>query len=129
VLRHMCRTSLPDGRVMITGSNPNGDVETRKYATEYRVEYISPVGNHVIPPSESDSVDIRFRCSQPYMSQVRPTYTGLDATWNYGARMELRVALPPSSTPPIMTVSLMDLGFSTHGVHSAYYSTFGIPRR
>lgn len=29
---------------MIAGSNPNADVETRKYHTEYQVEYISPVG-------------------------------------------------------------------------------------
>jgi hypothetical protein len=47
VLRRVCRTLLPDGRVMITGSNPNGDVETRPYATEYRVEYISPVSPYI----------------------------------------------------------------------------------
>ena len=43
VLRLVYRTLLPDGRVMIAGSNPNAEVETRKYKTEYQVEYISPV--------------------------------------------------------------------------------------
>lgn len=42
-LYHSVSTLLPDGRVMIAGSNPNADVETRKYKTEYQVEYISPV--------------------------------------------------------------------------------------
>ncbi|ELU36633.1 copper radical oxidase [Rhizoctonia solani AG-1 IA] len=90
-----CRTLLPDGRVMIAGSNPNADVETRPYKTEYQVEYISP----------------------PYMTKTRPTYTGLPAAWNYGQNITLSVTLPASLNPPSITVSLMDLGFSTHGVH------------
>ncbi|KAJ1307157.1 hypothetical protein OPQ81_001274 [Rhizoctonia solani] len=94
-LYHSVASLLPDGRVMITGSNPNADVETRKYATEYRVEYISP----------------------PYMTKTRPTYTGLPTTWNYGQNITLNVTLPASLNPPTITVSLMDLGFSTHGVH------------
>ncbi|KAG8712628.1 hypothetical protein FRC08_014291 [Ceratobasidium sp. 394] len=59
-LYHSVATLLPDGRVMIAGSNPNVDVETRKYRTEYQVEYISP----------------------PYMTKTRPAYSGLPATWN-----------------------------------------------
>ncbi|KAG8697251.1 hypothetical protein FRC11_000157, partial [Ceratobasidium sp. 423] len=94
-LYHSVATLLPDGRVMITGSNPNADVETRKYATEYRVEYISP----------------------PYMTKTRPTYSGLPNTWNYGQNITLNVTLPASLNPPTLTVSLMDLGYSTHGVH------------
>ncbi|KAF8595716.1 hypothetical protein BDV93DRAFT_528477 [Ceratobasidium sp. AG-I] len=94
-LYHSVSTLLPDGRVMIAGSNPNGDVSTIKYKTEYQVEYISP----------------------PYMTKVRPTYTGLPATWNYGAQITLTITLPVSLNPPTMTVSLMDLGYSTHGVH------------
>ncbi|KAF8706027.1 Copper radical oxidase, partial [Rhizoctonia solani] len=94
-LYHSVSTLLPDGRVMIAGSNPNADVETRPYKTEYQVEYISP----------------------PYMTKTRPTYTGLPAAWNYGQNITLSVTLPPSLNPPSITVSLMDLGFSTHGVH------------
>jgi hypothetical protein len=86
---------------MIAGSNPNADVETRKYRTEYQVEYISP----------------------PYMSKPRPTYTGLPAKWNYGQQITISITLPlslnPSVNPPVIAASLMDLGFSTHGVHSA----------
>ncbi|CAE6458251.1 unnamed protein product [Rhizoctonia solani] len=94
-LYHSVSTLLPDGRVMIAGSNPNADVETRPYKTEYQVEYISP----------------------PYMTKTRPTYTGLPSTWNYGQNISLTVTLPASLNPPTIAVSLMDLGFSTHGVH------------
>ncbi|CCO36399.1 Galactose oxidase Short=GAO [Rhizoctonia solani AG-1 IB] len=94
-LYHSVSTLLPDGRVMITGSNPNADVETRPYKTEYQVEYISP----------------------PYMTKTRPSYTGLPATWNYGQNITLTVTLPASLNPPTLGCSLMDLGFSTHGVH------------
>lgn len=38
---HSTATLLPDGRVMIAGSNPNADVSNLKYATEYRIEYFS----------------------------------------------------------------------------------------
>ncbi|CAE6469570.1 unnamed protein product, partial [Rhizoctonia solani] len=94
-LYHSVASLLPDGRVMITGSNPNFNVETRPYPTEYRVEYISP----------------------PYMTKTRPTYTNLPSTWNYGQNITLSVTLPATLNPPKMEVALMDLGFSTHGVH------------
>ncbi|CAE6500679.1 unnamed protein product [Rhizoctonia solani] len=94
-LYHSVSTLLPDGRVMIAGSNPNFDVSTTKYKTEYQVEYLNP----------------------PYMTKVRPSYTGLPRTWNYGQAITLNVQLPPSPTASNVQVSLMDLGFSTHGVH------------
>ena len=43
---HSTATLLPDGRVMLTGSNPNADVSKIKYQTEYRIEYIS----RALPP-------------------------------------------------------------------------------
>ncbi|KAG9079360.1 hypothetical protein FS749_008584 [Ceratobasidium sp. UAMH 11750] len=94
-LYHSVSALLPDGRVMIAGSNPNLDVETRKYRTEYQVEYISP----------------------PYMTKTRPTYSDLPATWNYEQKIVLPVTIPASLDHPLMTCSLMDLGYSTHGVH------------
>ncbi|KAG8791039.1 hypothetical protein FRC12_010290 [Ceratobasidium sp. 428] len=90
---HSVATLLPDGRVMIAGSNPNLDVEERKYKTEYQVEYLSP----------------------PYMTQARPTYSGLPETWNYGQDISLR--LPSSPSMGSIKAALMDLGFCTHGVH------------
>ncbi|KAG9087534.1 hypothetical protein FRC07_012795 [Ceratobasidium sp. 392] len=94
-LYHSVATLLPDGRVMTTGSNPNADVETRKYKTNYQVEYISP----------------------PYMTKTRPTYTSLPATWNYGQQMALTVTMPASINPPTLLCAFMDLGYATHGVH------------
>jgi len=99
---------------MIAGSNPNNDVTTVKYATEYRVEWLSPA----------------------YLSQPRPTYTGIPATIQFNTHFNLAVTLPAGTTSvtgmlnitiipiflrdspiPPWTVSLMDLGFQTHAVH------------
>ncbi|KAF8518687.1 glyoxal oxidase N-terminus-domain-containing protein [Hysterangium stoloniferum] len=92
-LYHSVATLTPNGSIMITGSNPNLDVTTVKFATEYRVEWLSP----------------------SYLNQPRPSYMGLPATVDFGTTFTLVVTLPPSATN--VTVSLMDLGFSTHGVH------------
>ncbi|KAJ7230312.1 glyoxal oxidase N-terminus-domain-containing protein [Mycena pura] len=92
-LYHSTATLTPNGTVMLAGSNPNDDVTTVKYPTEYRLEFYSP----------------------PYMNVARPSYTGLPATINYNAAFTLTVTLPASTTN--VTVALMDLGFATHGVH------------
>ncbi|KAF8595714.1 hypothetical protein BDV93DRAFT_528475 [Ceratobasidium sp. AG-I] len=97
-LYHSVSTLLPDGRVMIAGSNPNADVETRPYKTEYQVEYISP----------------------PYMTMTRPTFTGTPTTWNYGVNKTLKFSVGSAGTGLAGVpcyLALMDLGFSTHGVH------------
>lgn len=73
---HSTATLTPNGTIMIAGSNPNLDVSTVKYATEYRVEWVAP----------------------SYLNQTRPTYTGLPATINYGTQFTLSVSLPPSTS-------------------------------
>ncbi|KAF9028798.1 copper radical oxidase [Hymenopellis radicata] len=90
---HSTATLIPDGTVMMAGSNPNTDVTTVKYPTEYRMEFLSP----------------------PYMSRPRPTYTELPATVDYTQVFTLSVSLP--STASNVSVALMDPGFATHGVH------------
>ncbi|KAG8776107.1 hypothetical protein FRC12_001099, partial [Ceratobasidium sp. 428] len=92
-LYHSVSSLMPDGSVLIAGSNPNPDVTTNKYATEYRIEILKP----------------------PYMTATRPTFSGTPAWMNYKSTLKLTVK-PPSSTSK-MSVSLMDLGFMTHGVH------------
>ncbi|KAG7446827.1 uncharacterized protein BT62DRAFT_967591 [Guyanagaster necrorhizus] len=92
-LYHSTASLTPNGTIMLAGSNPNDDVTTTKYPTEYRMEFYSP----------------------PYMAKPRPTYTGLPATVNYGEVFTLTVDLPPTATNA--SVSLMDLGFATHAVH------------
>ncbi|KAJ6621537.1 glyoxal oxidase N-terminus-domain-containing protein [Mycena sp. CBHHK59/15] len=92
-LYHSTATLTPNGTVMLAGSNPNNDVTTVKYPTEYRLEFYSP----------------------PYMNVARPSYTGLPTTINYNATFNLAVTLPANTIN--VTVALMDLGFATHGVH------------
>ncbi|KAF8509439.1 glyoxal oxidase N-terminus-domain-containing protein [Gautieria morchelliformis] len=91
---HSVASLTPNGTIMLAGSNPNNDVSTVKYATEYRVEWLTP----------------------SYLNGLRPTYTGLPATVGFGTTFTLHVTLPTSVTS-VTAVSLMDLGFSTHGVH------------
>lgn len=73
---HSVATLTPNGTIMLAGSNPNNDVSTVKYATEYRVEWITP----------------------SYLNGVRPTYTGLPSTVNFGTTFTLNVNLPASAT-------------------------------
>ncbi|KDR84528.1 hypothetical protein GALMADRAFT_220246 [Galerina marginata CBS 339.88] len=90
---HSTASLTPNGTVILAGSNPNDDVTTTKYATEYRLEFYSP----------------------PYLSQPRPTYTGLPATVNYNVKFNLTVQLPTGVSS--VTAVIIDLGFATHGVH------------
>lgn len=55
---------------------------------------------------------------------TRPTYTGLPATWNYGQTKTLAYTVGKTSPDASCYGVLMDLGFSTHGVHSAYSCCF-----
>jgi len=94
---HSTATLTPNGTIMLAGSNPNVDVtemnSTIKYPTEYRLEFYSP----------------------PYMSQPRPSYSGLPAIVDYGSVFRLSITLPSNAKD--VSVVLMDFGFATHGVH------------
>lgn len=75
-LYHSVATLTPNGTIMLAGSNPNNDVSTIKYATEYRVEWLEP----------------------SYLNGARPSYTGLPAVVGFGSTFTLHVTLPPSTT-------------------------------
>ncbi|KAF8137769.1 glyoxal oxidase N-terminus-domain-containing protein [Mycena galopus ATCC 62051] len=93
-LYHSTATLTPNGSILLAGSNPNTDITIgTEYQTEYRLEFYSPA----------------------YMSKPRPSYKDLPATVNYNSKFTLSVQLPTDTTE--VTVALMDLGFSTHGVH------------
>ncbi|KAF8996332.1 copper radical oxidase [Cyathus striatus] len=90
---HSTATLTPNGTILLAGSNPNYDVSTNKYPTEFRLEVLSP----------------------PYMSQPRPTYSGLPEQINYNSTFNISVSLPQDTDG--VSVVLMDLGFATHAVH------------
>jgi len=83
---------MPDASILVAGSNPNGDVSTTKYATEYRIESFQP----------------------PYMSTARPGFTGTPAKINYGETFTVTV-LNPGNAAAFEAV-IMDLGYHTHAV-------------
>lgn len=96
-LYHSVATLTPGGRVMIAGSNPNNDVSTRDYPTEYRVEWLSP----------------------PYMNDAnRPEIQALPRIANYKEKISVKIgrtglALSQQNVRAV----LIDLGFVTHSVH------------
>ncbi|KAH8814716.1 glyoxal oxidase N-terminus-domain-containing protein [Flagelloscypha sp. PMI_526] len=92
-LYHSVATLTPNGSILLAGSNPNTDVQERQYPTEYRIEYYLPA----------------------YLSEARPTFSGIPATVNYGAQFKLNVTFPANTTS--VSVVLIDLGFATHAVH------------
>ncbi|KAG8779979.1 hypothetical protein FRC12_023624 [Ceratobasidium sp. 428] len=98
---HSTVSLLSDGSVIIAGSNPNLDVSTQKYPTEYRVEVFSPFF---------------------ILDKLRPVLTVLDPILDYKNTMKALLKIPGLRTrsltdPPSISVVIMDLGFSTHGVH------------
>jgi hypothetical protein len=85
---HSEATLLPDGRVVVSGSDP----ETRGLPEELRIELYIP----------------------PYLSQglTQPTVTVPNTDWAYGGQYQINVQLPQGQT---MRVSLVAAVSSTHG--------------
>lgn len=102
-LYHSSAMLLPDGSIMIAGSNPNIDVNTSTiYPTTYKAEYFYP----------------------PYFSaKTRPQPTGIPKTLAYGGDA-FDVTVPSSSysgsansAADNTTVVLTRGGFTTHGMN------------
>lgn len=102
-LYHSSAMLLPDGSVMIAGSNPNIDVNTTAiYPTTYKAEYFYP----------------------PYFSaKTRPQPSGIPQTLSYGGNA-FDITIPASSysgsgntAAANATVVLTRGGFTTHGMN------------
>ncbi|KAJ7905801.1 copper radical oxidase [Mycena olivaceomarginata] len=91
---HSVATLVPDGRIMIAGSNPNLDRSEKEYGTEYRVEWLSP----------------------PYMAKERPQIKDATKQLEFAQEEVITVQLPPNAQD--VKVVLMDLGYVTHAVHA-----------
>ena len=102
-LYHSSAMLLPDGSVMIAGSNPNVDVNTSTiYPTQYKAEYFYP----------------------PYFSATtRPQPSGIPNTLSYGGQF-FNITIPASSysgsadaAASNTTVVLSRGGFTTHAMN------------
>ena len=102
-LYHSSAMLLPDGSVMIAGSNPNLDVNTSTiFPTQYKVEYFHP----------------------PYFSAAtRPRPSGIPKTLSYGGQF-FNITIPASSycgsanaAANNTTVVLSRGGFTTHAMN------------
>ena len=89
-LYHSEAILLQDGRVLVSGSDP----EDNLHPQEYRVEVFLP----------------------PYLTSgaPRPSFTLVNRDWAYGAQIALTVSMPSSGTGP-SRIALMGAESSTHG--------------
>lgn len=71
-LYHSVATLVPDGHVVVAGSNPNLDRSTIKYQTEYRVEHFGP----------------------PYMNMTRPSVSGVPGRMDFGQTFTMTLDSP-----------------------------------
>ncbi|GAA5924677.1 uncharacterized protein JCM15063_005705 [Sporobolomyces koalae] len=92
-LYHSSATLLPSGEIWIAGSNPNDKVSKIEYASRYEVEILAP----------------------PYIKRARPSFTKGFARLTYNKSFTITVNVPKGSKS--VRAVVMDLGYSTHGVH------------
>ncbi|THU91947.1 hypothetical protein K435DRAFT_840774 [Dendrothele bispora CBS 962.96] len=96
-LYHSTATLTANGTILMAGSNPHEDLCFDQFPTEYRAEYLDP----------------------PYMFKPRPSFTGLESTIAYNKTFTLNLTMPSEANATDVSVILMDLGYSTHGVHQS----------
>lgn len=104
-LYHSVASLTPSGEVMIAGSNPNDDISTTKYQTEYRVEWLRP----------------------PYIGHLnRPVIVGLPPIGNFDKAITLQIKTPgiKSLSRPNIKVIIMDFGFGKLFVSLRVYSQY-----
>ncbi|KAI0705748.1 glyoxal oxidase precursor [Cerioporus squamosus] len=98
---HSTITLTPPGNFLIAGSNPNNSTRVGpqdvKFPAEFRVQTLDP----------------------PYMSMPRPRILSMPEKLGFGKRITVPISLPGALNrhSAKVRVSLMDLGFSTHGFH------------
>ncbi|KAF9467903.1 copper radical oxidase [Collybia nuda] len=102
-LYHSVVTLTPSGNIFIAGSNPNdGIVNTTKFHSEFRAEYLNP----------------------PYMSVQRPVLHDVPANIPFNHPFTVAIDVPAKIRANNVKVALMDLGFSSHGFHSSLRLVF-----
>ncbi|KAH9942381.1 DUF1929-domain-containing protein [Epithele typhae] len=99
---HSSATLLPDGSVLVAGSNPHADYAVDKvtFPTEYRVEYFYP----------------------SYYNERRPEPAGLPSTLSYGGpyfnvRLSEKDLFHDKGSVKSAKVVVIRTGFSTHGMN------------
>lgn len=94
---HSSAILLPDGALLVSGSNPNKDVTFTRWGTSYEVEKFYPL----------------------WYSQPRPEVTGFPESLSYGGDSWNITYTPKDSTldPSSIKVVVIRTGFSTHGMN------------
>jgi len=100
---HSVSTLIPDGSVLIAGSNPQPNVDLNdKYPTEYRVESFSPPYLYSTIP-------------RPNIVSFQSTSIGNNRiNVNYGQEVTMVVQIKSDGNPPSLKASIIHHGFITH---------------
>lgn len=94
-LYHSSATLLPDGSILVSGSNPNADVNNDvKWKTNYDVERFYP----------------------EYYDSARPSSKGLPTTLSYGGN-KFTITLDSAAQAAKAKVVVIRTGFSTHAMN------------
>ncbi|KAJ7033688.1 glyoxal oxidase N-terminus-domain-containing protein [Mycena alexandri] len=102
-LYHSAITLTPQGNILMTGSNPNGNVTIVPpgqpgFSSEFRVQTLDP----------------------PFMSMARPTLSNVPKQIAFNSKFTIGIDIPAGISPSTpVKVALMDLGFSSHAFHSS----------
>ncbi|PWN42239.1 Glyoxaloxidase 2, partial [Ceraceosorus guamensis] len=93
-LYHSSATLLPDGSVLVSGSNPNPDVTNKHWKTEYSVE----------------------RLYLDYHDKPRPSNSALPSSFSYGGQ-GFSIQAASASAARNTKVVIVRTGFSTHAMN------------
>ncbi|KAF8334887.1 glyoxal oxidase N-terminus-domain-containing protein [Cantharellus anzutake] len=102
-LYHSSAILLPDGSVFIAGSNPNNDVQTRLYPTEYRTEKFFPWYYNLVRPEPIGTIPGQLSYGGNYFT-IQLNGSSLQG-------------LTPSVAATSSRVIIIRTGFSTHGLN------------
>ncbi|GBB84716.1 hypothetical protein RclHR1_01130011 [Rhizophagus clarus] len=100
---HSVSTLIPDGTVLIAGSNPQPDVTLDvKYPTEYRVEIFTPPYLYTQIP-------------RPHIISLQTTSIDNNRiNVNYGQEVTMIVQIKSNGSPPSLKAAIIHHGFVTH---------------
>jgi hypothetical protein len=101
---HSVATLLPNGTVLVTGSNPQGNVEIgTKYPTEYRIEIFTPP-------------ELQLNKPQPIITTIGGNaLNSIKHLFTYTQSIEVKINLSVTGfQQPLLQAALIRFGFVTH---------------
>lgn len=127
-LYHSEATLLPDGRVLVSGSDPNGSTDPGPFPEEFRIEVINftPVCELELTLPGWEKVYI-----PPYLTQGfrQPTFTITNTEWTYGGTFQISVQLFQGTTSNMRVSLIAGMSFALQSTGPLAHRRTAQPRR